>query len=158
MWASVAKGASHCGAGCTLGDIIAEWSAFAVPVIATWFGYRWLFAEEILAIWVLDYIVAYAIGIVFQYFTIKPMRDVSVGEGIWQAIKADTLSITSWQVGMYGVMALAQFVWFRQAYGGTAAVDRPEFWFAMQVAMLGGFLTAYPTNWILIRKGLKEKM
>ena len=39
-----------------------------------------------------------------------------------------------------------------------AEVPTPEFWFLMQIAMLGGFVTAYPVNWWLIRAGLKEKM
>lgn len=30
----VMRGTSHCGAGCTLGDIIVEWSAFAFPALA----------------------------------------------------------------------------------------------------------------------------
>ena len=30
--AEVGKGVTHCGAGCTLGDIIAEWLVFFVPV------------------------------------------------------------------------------------------------------------------------------
>ncbi|WP_243634805.1 DUF4396 domain-containing protein [Roseicella frigidaeris] len=42
----VAKGASHCGSGCTLGDIIAEWLVFFVPTIAIWFGWRSLFDEK----------------------------------------------------------------------------------------------------------------
>jgi hypothetical protein len=33
-----------------------------------------------------------------------------------------------------------------------------EFWFAMQFAMLAGFLASYPANWWLIRRGIKEKM
>lgn len=28
----------------------------------------------------------------------------------------------------------------------------------MQIAMLAGFLTAYPVNWWLLRSGIKEKM
>lgn len=158
MWASVAKGASHCGAGCSLGDLIAEWAAFAFPQIAVWFGWHSLFGEKIFAVWILDYIVAFLLGIIFQYFTIKPMRDVSPGEGVWQAIKADTLSITSWQVGMYGLMGLVQFAWFKPDYGGLAEVATPEFWLAMQFAMLAGFVTAFPTNWWLIRAGVKERM
>lgn len=39
----VAKGASHCGSGCMLGDIAAEWLAFLVPTIAVWLGWRTLF-------------------------------------------------------------------------------------------------------------------
>lgn len=154
----VLKGASHCGAGCTLGDIIAEWAAFAVPVIAVWFGYGTLFSDKIFAIWIPDFILAFLIGVAFQYFTIKPMRDLSVGEGIVQALKADIASITSWQVGMYGLMAIIQFLIFRPAFGGTAEVNTPEFWFAMQGAMIAGFCTAYPVNWLLIRAGFKEKM
>jgi hypothetical protein len=44
------------------------------------------------------------------------------------------------------------------AFGGIASVSSPEFWFAMQLAMLAGFATSYPVNWWLVRKGLKEKM
>ena len=42
--------------------------------------------------------------------------------------------------------------------GVTLRTDTPEFWFAMQIAMLCGFATAYPMNWLLIRTGIKEKM
>jgi hypothetical protein len=34
------------------------------------------------------------------------MRNLSLGQGIFAAIKADTLSLTAWQIGMYGFMAL----------------------------------------------------
>jgi len=156
--AMVLKGASHCGAGCTLGDIIAEWTAFAVPSVAVWFGWQTLFSEKVFAVWILDFVLAFGLGVAFQYFTIKPMRDLSPGEGLVAALKADIASITAWQVGMYGLMAIIQFGWFTSAYGGMAPVASPEFWFAMQVAMLGGFLTSYPVNWWLIRIGVKEKM
>ncbi|SEL01126.1 protein of unknown function [Sphingomonas palmae] len=158
MRIAVAKGASHCGAGCTLGDIVAEWLAFALPGIAVAFGWGSLFAEKTFAVWVFDYLLAFAIGIVFQYFTIKPMRDLSVAGGIKAAVKADFLSITSWQVGMYGVMALLQFAWLRPSFGQIAPVNSPEFWFVMQLAMVAGFVTAYPVNWWLVHAGFKEKM
>ncbi|HWU72719.1 MAG TPA: DUF4396 domain-containing protein [Sphingomonas sp.] len=155
---SVAIGASHCGAGCALGDIVAEWAALAFPSIAIWFGLGSLFAEKTFAIWIPDFLLAFVFGIVFQYYAIKPMRDLSVGQGILAALKADAASISAWQVGMYGVMALIQFLWFRPHYGGSAEVDTPEFWFAMQLAMLAGFCTSYPANWMLIKAGLKERM
>ena len=156
--AKVLKGASHCGAGCTLGDIIAEWTVFAVPVIATWFGYGTLFQEKMFAVWIPDFILAFGIGIVFQYFSIKPMRDLSPGEAVKQALKADFASITSWQVGMYGMMAVVQLAIYRPLFGAVAEVNTPEFWFGMQIAMLAGFCTAYPMNWFLIRTGVKEAM
>lgn len=156
--ALVAKGALHCGAGCMIGDILAEWLAFLVPGVAVWFGWHTIFEEKIFAVWVLDFIFAFGLGIVFQYFAIVPMRGLSPGEGIVAALKADTLSLTSWQVGMYGFMAFAQFVWFKRSFGHEAAVDTVEFWFAMQLAMVAGFVTAYPVNWWLIKSGIKEKM
>jgi hypothetical protein len=110
------------------------------------------------AVWVLDYAFAFAIGVAFQYFTIQPMRHLSVGEGLWQAVKADTLSLTAWQVGMYGFMAVAFFWIFRDVLGTELKGASPEFWFMMQLAMLCGFLTSYPVNWWLIRRGLKEAM
>lgn len=154
----VAKGALHCGAGCMIGDVIAEWLAFLVPTVAVWFGWHSLFDEKTFAVWVLDFVFAFALGIAFQYFAIAPMRGLSLGKGIVAALKADALSLTAWQVGMYGFMAFAQFYLYRHAFGHLAEVDTPEFWFAMQVSMMAGFLTAYPVNWWLIKSGIKEKM
>jgi len=154
----VAKGASHCGSGCTLGDILAEWLVFIVPAIAVWFGWHSLFGERMFAVWIVDYVFAFTIGIAFQYFTIKPMRDLSVGEGLVQAVKADALSLTAWQVGMYGFMAFASFYLFRHLLGARLETNSVEFWFMMQLAMICGFITAYPVNWWLIRSGIKEKM
>jgi hypothetical protein len=142
----------HCGAGCTLGDIIAETAATAAPGILVWFGLGSLFAEPIFAGWVLDFVAAFLLGIVFQYFSIAPMRGLGLKDGIVAALKADAMSLAAWQVGMYGVMALVQFGWMR------LAPDSAEFWFAMQVAMLGGFAASYPVNWWLLKAGIKEKM
>lgn len=154
----VAKGASHCGSGCTLGDICAEWAAFLFPALATWFGWRTIFGEKMFAVWVFDYLVAFVFGISFQYFTIVPMRGLSPLSGLWAAVKADVLSLTAWQVGMYGFMAMAKFVLFQRLLGIDLAVNTPEFWFMMQIAMLCGFATSYPVNWWLLRSGIKEKM
>ncbi|AQZ53735.1 DUF4396 domain-containing protein [Martelella mediterranea] len=154
----VGKGAAHCGSGCALGDLIAEWLAFFVPAVAVWFGWQTIFAEKMFAVWVLDYIFAFSLGVVFQYFTIKPMRGLSVGQGILQAIKADFLSLTAWQIGMYGFMAFAQFFLFRHLLGIRLEVATVEFWFMMQIAMWAGFATACPVNWWLLSSGIKEKM
>lgn len=156
--AKVGKGATHCGAGCMIGDVISEWLVFLVPSIAVWFGYRSLFADRIFATWILDYILAFVIGIGFQYATIVPMRGLSPARGLIEAVKADTLSLTAWQVGMYGFMAVTHFWIFGSVLGVRLEVSMAEFWASMQVAMICGFLTAYPVNWWLIRKGIKEAM
>jgi hypothetical protein len=154
----VAKGALHCGSGCCLGDIVAEWLVFAVPAIAVWFGWHSIFSEKMFAVWVVDFLFAFVIGVAFQYFTIAPMRHLGPAQGIWQALKADTLSLSAWQIGMYGFMAIAQFWLFRSVLGVRLEVNMPEFWFMMQIAMLAGFVTSYPVNWWLIKSGIKEKM
>jgi hypothetical protein len=154
----VGNGALHCGSGCTLGDICAEWLAFSFPGIAVALGWHGIFTDKIFAVWILDYLFAYSFGIFFQYFTIAPMRGLSLGAGVIAAVKADTLSLTAWQIGMYGFMAIAYFAIFRDGFGAKLEVDSVEFWFMMQIAMMAGFLTAYPVNWWLIARGFKEKM
>ncbi|MBZ9821998.1 DUF4396 domain-containing protein [Mesorhizobium sp. CA4] len=154
----VGKGALHCGAGCTLGDIVAESLATFFPGVALWFGWRNLFDEKMFAVWILDYMLAFLLGVAFQYFTIRPMRGLSVRDGLIEALKADALSLTAWQVGMYGFMAFAQFGVFRPVLGFSLAADSVEFWFMMQFAMIAGFLTSYPVNWWLLKAGIKEKM
>ena len=146
FWQSVAIGALHCGSGCTMGDIIAETLLLLVPVT--------IFGSALAGKWGVDYLFAFAIGIIFQYYSIKPMKNLSPKEGLKAALKADTLSLTSWQIGMYGWMAIAIFLIFRH---NLEATD-PLFWFMMQIAMLLGFATAFPTNWWLIKRGIKEAM
>lgn len=69
-------GALHCGSGCCLGDIIAEWLAATFPALALYFGWHVLFDEKMFAVWMLDYLLAFAFGIAFQYFAIVPMRQL----------------------------------------------------------------------------------
>ncbi len=146
FWQTVVVGATHCGAGCSCGDLVAEWLVVAVPVA--------LFGHRIFGTWLVDFAAAYLFGIAFQYFSIQPMRGLSPGRGLVAAIKADSLSLSSWQVGMYGWMAVAVFAIF----GHEIPKTDPVFWFMMQIAMLFGFATAYPVNWWLLRAGIKEAM
>ncbi|MCP5411016.1 MAG: DUF4396 domain-containing protein [Alphaproteobacteria bacterium] len=149
---AVAVAACHCGAGCSLGDLIAESLVLIAPATLFWFGLGTIWNEPIFAGWTLDFVLAFAIGIVFQFFSIAPMRGLGVRNGIVAALKADALSLTAWQVGMYGFMAIVQFGLFR------VTAETVEFWFAMQLAMLAGLATAYPVNWWLLKAGIKETM
>lgn len=145
-WTTVAKATTHCGAGCTLGDLLAEWFTVLVPLR--------LFGQETFGTWLLDFAAAFGLGIAFQYFSIKPMRQLSPRDGLLAALKADSLSLTAWQLGMYGWMALVLFVLFPVKPPKTTAT----FWFMMQLAMLAGFATSYPLNRWLLRRGIKEAM
>ena len=136
----------HCGAGCSIGDAIAERLVPAPGLnFAGEFGTKLLF----------DFAFAYVLGVAFQYFTIVPMRGLSFGKGLMAAIRADTISIALFEVGMFAWMAIVHYWLFvsPRLDPGMAA-----FWFMMQVAMIAGFFTALPANQWLIRKGWKEKM
>jgi len=103
-WATMAIEVSHCGSGCTLGDLIAEWVVYALALTIA--GYT-LFAE-----YLFDYVFAVALGIVFQYFAIAPMRGLGVRDGLKAATKADIVSLTFFEIGLFGWMALMAFVFF----------------------------------------------
>lgn len=158
MAVSVATGASHCGAGCAIGDLVGEFALVLFPGIAVALGWGGWYQDRIFAGWILDFVLAFGLGIVFQYFAIAPMRGLGSWPSVWAAVKADTFSIAAWQVGMYAVMAAAQFWLLPAWFGGRASVLSPQFWFVMQLAMLAGFATSYPVNWLLIRIGVKERM
>lgn len=145
-WDVLSKAVSHCGAGCTLGDIGAEWLVF-------WSGLV-IAGEALYADFPLDFAFAWLLGIAFQYFTIVPMRDVGRLAGIRAAIKADTLSILAFQAGLFVGMWVHQKVIFAPGLPKTTAA----YWMMMQLAMILGFFTAMPVNAWLVRIGWKEKM
>jgi len=157
-WISVAIETNHCGAGCALGDIAGESILIAFPALAAVFGAGWLSSAEPVPGWVLSTLLAFGFGILLQYFAIAPMRDLTVREGIREALKADAASIAAWQVGMIGVMALVQLVWLPRWIGGPASPVAPQFWVLMQFAMMAGYACSYPVNWWLVRRGIKTPM
>ncbi len=143
----VAVATTHCGAGCTLGDIVGEWWIFSAGLVIAGgtLGTRLL----------LDFLLAWAFGVVFQYFTIVPMRGLSFGKGLLQAMRADTLSIIAFQIGMSAWSVLVYFVLFPAPH---LKVTEAVFWFMMQIGMILGFFASYPVNMFLVKSGWKEKM
>lgn len=114
-----------------------------------------LFGSVLWTEYALDLAAAWAVGIVFQYFAIKPMREMSMGHALAAAIKADTFSIAAFQVGMYAWMAVTFFLLFP---GPHLTPFDPRYWLMMQIAMICGFATSYPVNRWLMRAGVKEAM
>jgi hypothetical protein len=139
--------ATHCGAGCVLGDIVSEFAVFASGAM--------ILGSMLWASFVWDFVAAWCLGIAFQYFTIVPMRKLSPREGLKAAAKADTLSIIAFQVGMYGWMLLVHFRLFPESH---LRPDEAVYWLMMQVAMICGFVTSIPMNWWLLKIGWKESM
>jgi hypothetical protein len=147
-WATYAVGVSHCGAGCTLGDIIAETLIFV-------FGLA-IAGQVLVAEYVGDYLLAVALGLGFQYFAIAPARGLGVREGLVAAAKADIVSLTAFEVGLFAWMGFQAMVLFPAPH--HIHPDTPVYWLGMQIGMCLGFLTAMPINAWLINRGIKEAM
>lgn len=146
----VAVAVFHCGAGCTLGDIAGEAGLFAAGQPKFIGGSE--FATKI----IVDFLLAYLFGVIFQYLTIAPMRSLSLGKGIAAAVRADTISIVAFEMGMFGWMAITRYVLFPEPV--RIMPNTAVFWFMMQIAMMIGWATSYPANVWLIRNQWKEKM
>lgn len=145
FWESIFVSATHCGAGCTLGDIVSEWVVFIAGMTIA--------GVMLFASYVFDFALAWSLGIIFQYLAIVQMRLVSFETALKEAIKADTLSLVMFEIGLFGWMALVAFVLIGNLYPVS-----PVFWFMMQIGMILGFFTSYPANWWLVKKGIKQGM
>lgn len=145
-WHAGALSASHCGAGCVLGDIAGGWVVFAAALAIA--------GEPIYAEYALELGLAWIAGIAFQYWAIKPMHPEMAGaQALREAITADTLSILAFEVGMFAWMALAKWV-----FDALPPADDPVHWFMMQIGLVLGFFTTYPVNRWLVRIGVKGGM
>lgn len=146
FWQSVFVSTTHCSSGCSLGDMI------GVPIVALT-GLT-IAGSTLFADYTVEFIVAYIFGIAFQYYGMGFKKQKEPEKAIKNAIKADTWSLIAFEIGMFGWMALVHYVFFIQVPMPNTAV----FWFMMQIAMMLGFLTSYPANWILVKKGIKHAM
>lgn len=146
-WHGVFISASHCGAGCAIGDLIGEWAIYAAALtiagVSLWPEY------------LIDFALAYVFGLLFQYLAIKPMGDLSPRRAISDAIKSETLSIIAFELGMFAVMALVYFVFFTHPHLSTA---HAAYWLTMQIAAAIGLGASYPVNVWLVRHGIKHAM
>lgn len=148
FWKSIFVSATHCGAGCEIGDFVGEWLVFlAIPVILG----SLLYTE-----YAVDFVLAYALGIFFQYVPIRQANPALNGiKALGHAIKADTLSLLAFEVGLFTWMALFNLVFFNP---GLINPSMAVYWFMMQIGMLLGHFTSYPANWLLVKWGIKAGM
>ena len=144
-WRGIAVTATHCGAGCALGDVIGEWLVFATALTiagtALWGEY------------LVDFAFGYVFGIGFQYWAIKPGSTLTPRAALRDAIVADTLSVIAFEAGMFAWMAFFQRVLFPQLMPND-----PSYWLMMQIAMVIGLIATYPAQIFLINRGIKERM
>jgi uncharacterized protein DUF4396 len=147
-WVTMAIEVSHCGAGCSLGDVISEFAIFALGLTIAGLTLGAEYAG--------DYIFALAFGIVFQYFAIAPMRGLGLKDGLIAATKADFISLTAFEVGLFGWMAVMAFVLFPAPH--NLMPSSAAFWLLMQIGMIIGYCTSWPANVWLVKRGIKVPM
>jgi Domain of unknown function (DUF4396) len=147
-WVVMAIECSHCGSGCTLGDVISEVAIFALGLTIA--------GLTLPVEYIGDYLFAVALGILFQYFAIAPMRGLGVRDGVKAAAKADLISLSFFEIGLFGWMALMAFVFFPAPHNLMPNVA--AFWFLMQIGMMIGFFTSWPANAWLVNRGIKVAM
>jgi len=120
-WATVLIGVSHCGAGCVLGDLVGEWLVYGTGVSING---QTLWPELLI-----DYAFALLFGIVFQYCSIAPMSGQYGLKTLVRAAKADILSLTAFELGLFGWMVAYQVgIWKYQLQTNTFV-----YWWQMQV-------------------------
>jgi hypothetical protein len=146
-WSGVAISVTHCGAGCVLGDVIAEFVIFGLGLS--------LAGQVLSAEYLGDYVLAVAFGIVFQYLVISRMRPLGLRAGLAAAVKSDVIALSAFEIGLFGWMALMRFVFFPGPHLSPAS---PVYWLFMQIGMVLGFATSWPANVWLIRRGIKHSM
>lgn len=145
-WQSVFVGVTHCGGGCTLGD------AIAAPIVAL-AGFTVL-GSTLLGHYVGAFIGAYIFGLAFQIMPAMEMGERNIAKAFINAVKADTVSLVAFEIGMFAWLAIA----FLLILPEEPSVASATYWFMMQIAMIVGFITAYPANWWLINRGIKHGM
>ncbi|OIQ78526.1 hypothetical protein GALL_397630 [mine drainage metagenome] len=102
----------------------------------------------------LEYILGFAFGwTIFQALFMRGMAGGSYTRSLTSTFIPELLSMNLLMAGMVPMMTL-----LRSLIAPTAGPDSPSFWFVMSMALLTGFIVAYPMNWWLVANKLKHGM
>jgi len=105
-----------------------------------------------------DIALEYALGFgfgwsIFQALFMRDMAGGSYRRALSSAFFPELLSMNFLMAGMVPVMTLAM-----ASTPGSRDPSGPAFWFVMSMALLVGFITAYPMNWWLVSRHMKHGM
>jgi hypothetical protein len=140
-WRQVLGSTMHCvagdGVGILAGAVIA--SLFHLPKSA-------------------DIALEYALGFgfgwsIFQSLFMRGMAGGSYTRALSRTFFPELLSMNCLMAGMVPAMTLAM-----KSVPASHKPSEPAFWFIMSMALLVGFITAYPMNWWLVTRHMKHGM
>ena len=102
----------------------------------------------------LEYGLGFGFGwLIFQSLFMRSMA----GGSYWTALKRAFMpEFLSMNLVMSGMILVASLFW--AVAGSKQGPLTPTFWFVMSMALLAGFIVAYPINWWLVARGLKHGM
>ena len=140
-WRQVLGSTIHCAAGDGIGIIA------GAAVAAQWRLPAWADLS-------LEYILGFGFGwAIFQAFAMREMAGGDYLRSLRQTFLPEFLSMNLLMAGMVVSMhSLMPHV------PGSADPLAWGFWFVMSMALIVGFILAYPINWWLVAKGLKHGM
>ena len=102
----------------------------------------------------LEYVLGFGFGwTIFQALFMRGDAGGSYKTALRHTFFPELLSMNVLMAGMVPTMLVA-----RKYAPGAHDPAGPTFWFVMSVALLVGFLTAYPMNWWLVSRHLKHGM
>jgi hypothetical protein len=140
-WRQVLGSTMHCvagdGVGILAGAVIASVIALAGPVELA-----------------LEYLLGFAFGwTIFQALFMRDMAGGDYSRSLKMTFIPELLSMNVLMAAMVPVMML-----LRGRIAPEAGPGDPAFWFVMSMALLAGFIVAYPMNWWLVANHLKHGM
>ena len=102
----------------------------------------------------LEYVLGFGFGwSIFQALFMRDMAGGSYLKSLTGTFIPELLSMNCLMAGMVPVMTVVM-----HHFPDSHNVLSPAFWFVMSMALLVGFITAYPINWWLVSNHLKHGM
>ena len=140
-WRQVLGSTMHCVAGDGVGIL-------AGAVIASLFHFPK--SADI----ALEYALGFGFGwSIFQSLFMRGMAGGSYARALSSTFFPELLSMNCLMAGMVPAMTLAM-----KSVPASHKPSEPAFWFIMSMALLVGFITAYPMNWWLVSRHMKHGM
>jgi hypothetical protein len=102
----------------------------------------------------LEYLLGFAFGwTIFQSLFMRDMAGGSYTRSLFITFVPELLSMNVLMAGMAPMMMI-----LRRTIAPSSGPASPAFWFVMSMALLVGFIIAYPMNWWLVANSLKHGM
>jgi hypothetical protein len=140
-WRQVLGSTMHCVAGDGIGIIVGA-AIGGVLTLSFWPDF------------LLEYLLGFGFG--WAFFQAFAMRDAAGGSYLKSLQMTFLPELLSMNLLMTGMVITSRFA--MRSVDGSDDPTRPQFWFIMSMALIVGFVCAYPINWWLVANHMKHGM